>query len=78
MTSLLDADENTSENLKLVKQKEYRYNKLLEKNNLKGYIDVEGYNEGIKKPYMFGSAGSSLCDRHSIDSVKSRTRRRCS
>ena len=35
------------ENLKLEKQKEYRYNKLLEKNNLKGYIDVEGYNEGI-------------------------------
>ena len=35
MTSLLEADENTSENLKLVKQKEYRYNKLLEKNNLK-------------------------------------------
>ena len=47
MTSLLEADENTSENLKLVKQKEYRYNKLLEKNNLRGYIDVEGYNEGI-------------------------------
>ena len=34
MTSLLEADENTSENLKLVKQKEYRYNKLLEKNNI--------------------------------------------